>query len=157
MRAKPPISEELAAFLECGLSITMATRDGDLEPNGTSALAARVHEERTHVTVYVHSNSAQAMLRNLERYPEIAVLFDLPSSHRACQAKGRFTASHKALTSERRDVARQVEAFRADLEGIGIARALTAQWKAWPCVAFEFRVEQIFEQTPGPGTGGPLK
>jgi len=156
MRAAPPISDELAAFLECGLSITMATRDPDLEPDSASALAARVHGDRTHVSVFMHSRDARAMLRNLEEQPEIAVLFDLPSTHRACQLKGTFTASRKATSSEKREVTRQAEAFRTDLEAIGIPKALTAEWKSWPSVAIEFRVAQIFEQTPGPGTGGLL-
>lgn len=157
MRAAPPISEELATFLECGLSITLATRNGDMEPDGASALAARVHADRAHVSVFVLSRDARDLLRNLEKQPEIAGLFDLPSTHRACQLKGTFTGSRKALTSERREVMRQVEAFRTDLEAIGIPKALTVEWKSWPSVAIEFRVAQIFEQTPGPGTGGLLR
>ena len=156
MRAAP-ISDELAAFLESGVSIAIATRDGDLEPDGAAGLAARVHEDRTHITLYVHTRAGSALVRDLERHPQIAVLFDLPSSHRACQVKGEFTGSRRARVSEQNEVMRQGEAFRADLELIGIPRVLTGHWTSWPCVALELRAAQVFEQTPGPGTGGLLK
>jgi hypothetical protein len=52
---------------------------------------------------------------------------------------------------------RQVEGFATDLEQIGFPRAMTAGWKAWPCMALEVHVSQLFEQTPGPGTGEPLR
>jgi hypothetical protein len=153
MRVQPPVSEELAAFLECGLSIVIATRDPELQADGAPAWAAKVHEDRAHLTVFVQAQAAPAMLANLEYHPEIAILFDLPSSHRACQVKGRLTASRKARASERPEITRQAEGFRTDLESIGIPKAMTAEWKPWPCVALELRVTQIFEQTPGPGTG----
>jgi hypothetical protein len=152
----PRIGDELAAFLESGLAITIATRDADLQPDGAWAWAARVHEDRTHLTVFLHEKGAEAMLRNLTVHPEIAVALDLPSSHRACQVKGRFVAARRARPAERARVERQVEAFVADLESIGVGRELTAAWTCWPCAALKIRVAQLFEQTPGPGTGEPM-
>jgi hypothetical protein len=151
------ISDELAGFLESGLAITIATRDADLEPDGGWAWAARVHEDRASLTLFVHERSAPALLRNLQSHPEIAIAFDLPSSHRACQVKGRFTASRRARPGERAEIERQAQAFVVDLESIGIPQAMTAGWKCWPSVAIELRVTQLFEQTPGPGAGEPMR
>jgi hypothetical protein len=151
------ISEELAGFLESGLSITLATRDDELQPDGAIAWAARVHDDRAHLTVFLYEKAAAAMLRNLASHPEMALAFDLPTSHRACQVKGLFLSSRRARTAERAEVKRQVEGFIADLEAIGIPRAMTAGWTFWPCVALELRVTQLFEQTPGPGAGEPMR
>lgn len=150
------ISTELASFLESGLSIVMATRDDDLRPDGALAWAARVHESGTHVTVYLHEQAAREMLRNLEKHPMIALDFDRPTSHRACQVKGTYRSVRPARDDEREFVLNQVDAFAADLEGVGIPREMEVGWQAWPCLAFEIEVAQLFEQTPGPGAGAPL-
>jgi hypothetical protein len=154
--AAPRISDDLAAFLESGAAITVATRDGELQPDGAWAWAARVHEDRAQLTVFLHERGAAAMLRNLESHPEIAVVLDRPSDHRACQVKGRFVASRRARAAERPHVERQLESFVADLETIGMSRGLTAAWKCWPCMALELRVTGLFEQAPGPGAGEPM-
>jgi len=153
----PPISDPLACFLEHGLSITVATRDDELQPDGATAWAALVDGDRTHLTVFLYEKAVPPVLRNLEQHSEIAVLFDRPTEHRACQLKGRFVSSRPGRAAERSQVERQVEAFREELEAIGIPRAMTAGWSYWPCVAIRFRVERLFEQTPGPGAGEPMR
>ena len=157
MTARRLISDELADFLESGLSINVATRDDELQPEGAMAWAARVHDDRSHLTVFLHEKSGRAMLRNLKVHPEIAIVFDQPTSHRACQVKGRFVSTRRGKAAERAEVERQLDGFFMDLEAIGIPRAMAAAWKIWPCVAIEMRVTQLFEQTPGPGAGEPLR
>ena len=150
------IDDELARFLASGLAITVATRDGDLQPDGAWAWAVRVGEGGTELTVFLYEEAAAAMLRNLETWPEIALVLDQPTSHRACQVKGRYVSSRRARAAERAEIERQVEAFRDDLEGIGLPRALNAGWRFWPAVALRVEVTDVFEQTPGPGAGAPL-
>jgi len=156
VHTEPRISEELAAFLESGLAILVATRDRDLQPDGAVAWAARVHDDRVGLTLYMHDQAAAEMLRNLEQHPEIAIDLDRPTSHRACQVKGRYLSSRPARDEERSIVERQMDRFAVDLEAIGIPRPMTAGWTTWPCTAIELRATQLFEQTPGPGTGEPL-
>lgn len=150
------IPDELSVFLESGLSIVVATRDGELQPNGAVAWALSVHDDRAHVSVFLHPDAAKEMLENLGSYPQIALDLDLPTSHRACQLKGLFVSARKARAPERAEVERQLEAFSADLAAIGIPRALTAGWSSWPCTVLKVRVTDLFEQTPGPGAGDRL-
>ncbi len=157
MQTKSLVSEANAEFLESGLSITVACRDADLEPEGGLAWAASVHEEADRLTLYLYEAAGRDLLKHLESQPAIAILFDQPMTHRACQVKGTFLSSRPARADERAEVERQVEGFILQLEGIGIPRAMCAGWLTWPCLAFDVRIEQLFEQTPGPGTGGPLK
>lgn len=151
-----PINDELARFLESGLAITVATRDGELQPDGAWAWAVRVEDGGATLTVFLYEKAAAAMRPNLDSHPEIAVVLDQPTSHRACQVKGNVVGYRAAEASERVLVERQVQGFRADLENIGIPAALTAGWSYWPAVALRVEVGHVFEQTPGPGTGGPL-
>jgi hypothetical protein len=151
------ITEELAQFLESGLAIMVSTRDAELQPDGTWAWATCVHADRRRLTVFLYDEAARQMLRNLEAYPEIALAFDAPTTHRACQVKGLYVSSRPGEPAERAVVERQVDGFFAQLEAIGIPRAMTTGWTTWPCTALEVRVTQLFEQTPGPGTGEPLR
>ena len=153
MARRTRIPEELAAFLASGVSIVVATRDGALAPDGAAACAAVVHDDREHLTAFLYRDAAEEMLVNLRVHPAIALDFDLPTSHRACQVKGVMTAARPAREEEQEEVMRQLDAFAADLEQIGIPRAATSGWSAWPCTAIEVRVTDLFEQTPGPGTG----
>lgn len=157
MPPKPPVPPELAAFVQSGISVTVAVRDANLRPDGARAWAVKVHEDGTHLTVYLYAKSAPALLAKLAEHPEIALDIDAPTTHRACQLKGVLTGSRRAKASERALVEQQVEGFLTELETIGIPRALTAGWLYWPGVAFEVRVSEVFEQTPGPGAGEPLK
>jgi hypothetical protein len=105
----------------------------------------------------MYEQAAREMLRNLESHPEIAIDLDLPTSHRACQVKGRYRSWRQAHAAERAIVERQVEGFANDLEAIGIPGTIRAAWATWPCIALEVEVTELYEQTPGPGAGEPLR
>ena len=156
METNPLISEELAGFLESGLVIMVASRDDELQADGAWAWAAQVHEDRSHLTVFLYEKAATAMLRNLQTHSEIAVAFERPSDHRACQVKGHFVSSRRGRTAERAVVERQRNGFLTQLETIGIPRAMVSGWEFWPCVAIQLRATRSFEQTPGPGAGEPM-
>jgi len=155
--AKAILSDELAAFLASGLSITLGVRDGDLAPDGAPAFAALAHADREHVTVFLPVDAARGALAKLRAHPEVAMLFDLPTEHRVRQLKGRYLRSRRARAAERAEIERQVDGFRSDLEAIGIPRALSGGWKLWPCTAIEVQVTEVYEQTPGPGAGERLE
>ena len=156
MSPSPRISRDLADFLESGLAIVVATRDGALQADGCVGWAVRVHDDGTHLTLFTHEQAAAEMLRNLEHHPEIAIDLDRPTSHKACQVKGRYLSHRPVTDAERPLVDRQVDGFARDLEQIGIPRAMSSAWNVWPATALELEVTQLFEQTPGPGTGEPI-
>lgn len=147
------LSDELAAFLESGLSIVVGARDVALRPDGAAALAVRVHDDRVHLTLFLHEGNAARLLPIFAECPLIAVTLDLPTTHRACQVKGVVVSSRPAREDERPEVLRQLEAFSLDLEELGYPRVMFAGWKSWPCTAIVLRATELFEQTPGPGTG----
>jgi hypothetical protein len=157
MPAEFVLSPAIASFLEAGRSLTVASRDADLRPEGANAWAVKVHPDRTGLTVYLHEASGRRLLANLSKSPEIAILVDQPSLHRACQVKGTFLSSRKARAGERPEIERQIYGLAGELERIGVPGALLQGWETWPCVAFEVRVSALFEQTPGPGAGEPLR
>lgn len=150
------LTPELATFLESGLSIVVGTRDASLRPDGAAAWAIRAHDDGVHLTVFMHVENVSRLMPNLTVCPQVAVTMDLPTTHRACQVKGDVVSIRAALDDERPEVERQLDAFNRDLEALGIPRVMFSGWKAWPCSAIVVRATDVFEQTPGPGTGERL-
>lgn len=150
---EPILTEELAAFLQSGLSICIATRDAELTPNGTRTWAVTVDDDRVHVTAFLYARTAGSILLDLRSHPEVALGFDRPADSRACQIKGTFLGSRRCGAADRGEIERQVEEFLANLRTIGLPSELFSGWTAWPAIAVRIRVTDVFHQTPGPGAG----
>jgi hypothetical protein len=150
------IDAKLGAFLEEGLGIHIGTRDERLQPGGTRAVAVKVEEGGVHIVVYVARAAIKRVLPNLESNGQAAVVFGRPIDERSCQVKGTFVSARPAKAAERELVLAQWDAYRDNLERIGIPRAAAAAWITWPAVAIRLKVTALFEQTPGPNAGVPL-
>jgi hypothetical protein len=151
------LPDDLATFLQSGISISMATRDASLAPSGARVWAASVDEDRAHLTAFVLAGAAPRVLADLEDNGQAALGFGRPADHRTVQVKGTYAGSRPALDEEHAEVDRQVAGFLRELEGIGIPRAMFANYAWWPAVAIRIRVTECFNQTPGPGAGERLR
>jgi hypothetical protein len=151
------LDKELAAFFEEGLSIYVATRNERLEPNGTRGSAVKVETDGTHLEVFIPAVAAGAVMTDLRANGQIAVVLTRPPDDRGCQAKGVFVEARDASEGERAFVVLQWERFRDRLELVGLPRVATDGWVTWPSIVVRFRVNALFDQTPGPGAGAPLR
>jgi hypothetical protein len=151
------IETELAAFLEEGVGIHIGTRNEALQPNGARAIAVRVEPGGEHLEVYVANVAAVRLVPDLESNGQAAVGFGRPVDDRACQVKGVFVGMREATEAEKPAVLAQWDGFLASLEKIGVPRVATTTWVTWPAVAIRLRVTALFNQTPGPDAGAPLK
>jgi hypothetical protein len=50
-----------------------------------------------------------------------------------------------------------VDAFASVLETVGVPKRMTHAMIHWPAFAITVRVEQVFEQSPGPKAGAALR
>jgi len=150
------IDKDLAAFLQEGVGIHIATRNASLRPNGARALAVTVDADGLHVVVFVAEAAAARILPDLEANGQVAVGFGRPIDDRACQVKGLYLESRDAGDDDRPIVDAQWNGFLSSLEQIGIPRAMSRGWATWPAVAIRLRANAIFDQTPGPGAGAPI-
>ena len=150
------IDAELQAFLEGAVGIHLGTCGRQLEPNGVRAVSAAVESGGEHLVVYLAKVAAERVLADLDTNGQAAVSFGRPVDERACQVKGVFVGARDAMEEERPRIRAQWDSFLANLEQIGIGRLTYGEWVVWPCTAVRLRVQALFNQTPGPGTGGPL-
>src|SRR4051812_29894624 len=151
------IDRELAAFLQEGVGIHIATRNAALQPNGARAIAVTVEPDGEHFVVYVARAAAARVLPDLQANGQAAIGFGRPIDDRACQVKGVFTGVRDATEDERAKVLEQWDGFLGSLETIGIPRAVLKTWVTWPAVAIRLRANALFNQTPGPDAGAPLR
>ena len=151
------IEPDMAAFLQEGLPIHIATRNADLQPSGARVTAVKVHADHQHIVAFVPKVSAAPILADLAANGQVALGFVRPADVRACQVKGVFVESRAVTARERAFVMEQYERRHASLEVVGYPRAGTTKWRMWPCVAVRLRVTALFSQTPGPGAGAPLR
>jgi len=147
----------LISFLEQGVSIHMATRNTRLEPNGVRVIAVFVDADRQHLTAYLPSVDAAAVLADLEANGQVALAFARPTDDRACQIKGERVSVRDAEPPELARVQDQWKRLVAQLAMVGIPPEATHGWATWPCVVVRLRVTAAFDQTPGPGAGSRLE
>lgn len=146
------LSEDLVDLIESGVSMTLATRDAERMPECARAFGARVHPDRTHLTIYVPCSTAGRTLANLAIEPRIAVSFSRTHDHRTYQLKGTATA-RDAREDERSMIESYRASFASSLDLSGIPRRLTMRARVWPAIALELEISDVFAQTPGPGAG----
>jgi len=156
------LPEDTARFLQSGLSIILASADGDGNPSLGRALACRVTAQAgaagSMVELFLVSQKALELLDDLRRPAPIAVAFTQPSTHRTLQIK----SPRAELTSVQADdldwIDRSQRDFIADVNRImggdqaaliraalGAAQDVDVRLVVWPTA--------WFEQTPGPRAG----
>ncbi len=149
------ISEATAAFIDAGVTASVATRSADLVPDCMLAVAARVAPDRRHVTVFLPAATATIAARNLADNGAIAVTFSRTSDNRTLQVKGRAVSVRPAADALRPTVEAYFANLAGSLERVGYPPRLVRRVAVWPCLAVEVAVEALYVPTPGPRAGSP--
>jgi hypothetical protein len=155
----PLIDGELAAFLQSGQSLHVASRGESLVPSLDRALACRVSADRRRVTVLILASHCAQMIADFGRNGAIAFVASQPSSHRTVQLKGVDATVGPAEPGDAALLASQADGFTRDLVSLGYAESLPrllVEGDLADVVAVSFTPVQAFVQTPGPGAGAPL-
>ncbi|HET8714739.1 MAG TPA: hypothetical protein VFM16_02865 [Holophagaceae bacterium] len=169
------IYPELAAFMQGGVSIMVASRGIQNIPSAVRALGCRVlpgqasgqpsgqapgqAPGRDRIRVLVPVPQCRALLQDIRATGRVAVVFSKPTTHQALQFKAE-DALVAAL--EEADLA-AVEAYRiamsAEIQLVGFppesAQALLSCAPA-DLAPIVFTPEAGFVQTPGPDAGAPM-
>jgi hypothetical protein len=150
------ISEDVASFVESGVTMLVGTRDGDYRPESVRGFGARVEAGREDLTVFVAAVTAARTLANARQNGRIAVCFTRIADHRSIQLKGRVLEVREASADERPLLDRYGQLMVQMFGEIGVPPRLVLRMNRWPAHALRLRVHDVFVQTPGPGAGSPL-
>lgn len=152
----PLLPDEVADFIQGGVSMTVASRDERLVPSITKAVGCRVSPDRRQVTVLMFAEPAEAVARDIARHHQVAVVYTRPSTNRTVQLKGRDVTSVPVQPADVALVRRYLVLFAADLGQLGWDQAYV-EALFWhdpsQLIAIRFTPESAFQQTPGPAAG----
>jgi hypothetical protein len=143
--------------LETGLSILVGTVDVQGTPSCCRAVAIRSEDELETVTVYLPIATSHQIIQNIATTGRLAIAAAHPMEHCATQLKGMTIETRLAREDEASFVRGRLDAFADVLDSIGVPKGLTRAVAHWPAFAVSMRVEQVFEQTPGPNAGSRLR
>jgi Pyridoxamine 5'-phosphate oxidase len=150
------LTTAIAQFVESGVSSFVATTDNHSRPDVMRALGSRVGAGLDTVCVFLPEALAARTLSNLQVNPRIALTTARVLDHKTLQLKGELCGVRAANADDRAHMQAYLTGFAEQLYVVGLPKSLFERIRWWPAVAVEFVVSDIFEQTPGPGTGARL-
>ena len=140
-----------------GVSMFVGTVSPSGVPAGCRAIGAVSSDELETLTVYVPMATSREVLANIAATKRLAVVATYPPDHSTVQVKGTTTGVRLAADAEQPVVRKRLETFADSLDLLGIPKRVTRAINHWPVFAIELKVEEIFEQTPGPKAGTPIR
>jgi hypothetical protein len=153
------LSEELATFVAGPRFSHAGTRDKDLVAGYHIVMGVRASADRRQLLLNVPGPYAVSLRANAADNGQIAVGCSEAETHRTYQFKGRVVDVRDANAEDLASRDGWVAAMKPGLLAhgwTGLADVLEYV-KAAPLVTVTMTVEQVFDQTPGPGAGEPLK
>ena len=151
------LNARLHRCLEAGLSILVGVADAHGVPTCCRGYALRSTDELETVTVYVPVATSHETIQALATTGRLAIGATWPADHSATQLKGVVTDTRIAREDEAAFVRDQIRVWSDVLAEFGVPKRLSSRATYWPAFAVTMRVEEIYEQTPGPKAGGRLR
>jgi hypothetical protein len=147
-------------FVEGGVAIRIATRDGFNRPSVAVGLGCRVAPDRWHITLYLAAVPGRRVIDGLRQSGSIAVYFHQAATNRAIQIKGRMISIDRTPESARPLLVQYMDRFEAAVAAAGFSPELVRIGMGYPLdqiLTVTFIPEAAFSQSPGPQAGTPLE
>ena len=149
--------QRILRCLEPGMSVIVGSVDGQGIPACCRAVALRSSDGLATVTVFVPMATSRETMANVASTRRLAVVSTQPIEHCATQLKGVAESTRVAREDELPFVRQHLGSFAAVLNSLGYPPRVTNAVVHWPAFAIEMRVEEIYEQSPGPKAGTRLR
>jgi hypothetical protein len=151
------IDTRLKRCLEPGLSILVGSVDSRGVPSCSRAIALASQDDLETVTTYVPLATSQETIANVASTRRLAVAATHIVDHCSTQLKGTVTSVRLAREDESPFVLAQLDRFADLLSTLGLPKRIMRGVAHWPAFAIEMRVEEVYDQTPGPRAGSRLR
>lgn len=151
------MDDRLHKSVEPGVSVIVGSVDTAGNPSCCRAVALRSNDDLATVTVFVPVATSNDTMANIAATKRLAIVTTHPISHCATQLKGVVERVRPASDDEESFIVEHFAGFGSVLNTIGYPRRVTRSVTHWPAFAVEVRVEEIYEQSPGPKAGTRLR
>jgi hypothetical protein len=153
------LDSDNAAFIQTGVSISLASCGSDRLPSMSRGLGCKLLDAGRQVAVFVRHSQSEALLAHIRHSGRVANVFSLPSSNRTLQLKGSDARIVPFAPADLTIVDKHLADFILEVIPLGMAEAVVRAILAsrpddlatvvyTPCA--------VFSQTPGPKAGARL-
>lgn len=152
------LPDDIAAFIESGVSIILAVVGPDGRAKAGRAVATRVVDGGA-IRVMYPLDGNDAITASAQSGGPIAVTFSAPVTHRTIQLKAMASRAEQFDPQDRIGLGLQIDAFAAVLRAIGFPPPFVKSFcdnRSKSVGVVSFVPHAAFEQTPGPGAGREL-
>jgi hypothetical protein len=153
------LDRDVAAFIQTGVSISLAACGPDRLPSMSRGLGCKVADEGRQIQVFVRISQAQALLDNIRNNGQVANVFSLPSTNRTVQLKGRDARILPFDPADLPIIDHHVAAFIREVVPLGMPEVVVRTILAYApddLVTVSYAPAAAFSQTPGPKAGTAL-
>jgi hypothetical protein len=154
------LADELAAFLESGVSITLVSCSSALVPSVARAKGCRVvRGSPARLRLLVSAMECDELLDDVRSTHALSVTFTHAIQHRTLQFKGRDAAVDLPQPEDLAITADYERNFGDSILPIGFSRTFTHAFlnaDSKDLQAIEFTPADVYLQTPGPNAGAKL-
>ena len=150
-------AQRIARCLDQNVSVMVGSVDAHGDPSTCRGLALTSKDDLCTVTVYVPVVTSHQTIANVTTTGRMTVVATDPLDNCSVQLKGTAAGTRPAREDEEVVARRGFEGFAAALNTIGVPPRVTNAVTCWPALAIDMRVEEIYDQTPGPKAGARLK
>lgn len=151
------MDERLQKCVAPGVSVIVGSVDAQGNPSCCRAVGLRTDDDLATVTVFVPVATSADTMANVSATKRVAVVTTHPISHCATQLKGVVQRTRAAREDEESFIVEHFAGFGGVLNTIGVPLRVTRSVNQWPAFALEMRVDEIYEQSPGPKAGTRLR
>lgn len=157
--ANPMLDRDNAAFIQTGVSISLAACGQDRLPSMSWGLGCKIIDSGRQVGVFVKPSQSAELLENIRRTRRVANVFSLPSSNRTLQLKGCDARIVPFDVADLPVIIAHMADFLGEVLPLGMHEGLVRTLFA--CAADDlvmvvYSPTAAFSQTPGPKAGEPL-
>ena len=138
--------------------MSSSSRDDQLQPYILRVFGAVIHPDLTTITFFVPQKRSERMIANLENNGRIALTAVSPVTFETYQLKGSMISWRPSNEADHQAQDIYLAQVKERLSEAGFPKE-AHDWNFWhskPSLVITFRVESVFGQTPGPGTGNEI-
>ena len=153
------LDSDSVAFIQTGVSISLAACSVDRMPCMSRALGCKVLDDGRQLAVFVKRSQSSELLENIRKTGRVANVFNLPSSNRTLQLKG---VDARVVPFDPVDlplIETHIAEFLDEVIPFGMPEAMILalfSYRVDDLAAVVYSPSAAYTQTPGPKAGEPL-
>jgi hypothetical protein len=140
-----------------GTSVLVGSADSNAIPACCRGIAVSTDASLARAIVYVPVATSRDVIANAATTKKLALMITRVVEHVGVQLKGTVEAIRVAGDDEAPFVRRRLSEFADVLDDIGLPRRIFRSVNHWPAFAVELKIDEVFDQTPGPRAGASIR